>query len=48
MRRRQGTLAQTSVAQVSFGSAATATWTGTSYFDDLAVQTGSTSFIGTA
>jgi hypothetical protein len=43
-----GNTGTASVAQVSFGSAATATWTGTSYFDDLAVQTGTTSFIGPA
>jgi hypothetical protein len=34
------------LTQVSIGSAATATWTGTSYFDDLAAQAGSTAFIG--
>jgi hypothetical protein len=43
-----GNTGTASIAQVSFGSAATATWTGTSYFDDLAVQTGTTSFIGPA
>jgi len=37
-----------SVAQVSFGSAATATWTGASFLDDLAVRTSTTSFIGPA
>jgi hypothetical protein len=34
------------ITQVSIGSAAAATWTGTGYFDDLAAQAGSTAFIG--
>ena len=40
-----GNTGTVSIAQVSTGSAASATWTGTSYFDDLAVQTATTSFI---
>ena len=43
-----GNTGSASIAQVSFGSAANATWTGTSYFDDLAVQTATISFIGPA
>jgi hypothetical protein len=41
-----GNTGTASISQVSIGSAASATWTGTSYFDDLAAQAGSTAFIG--
>ncbi|HEY3924873.1 MAG TPA: fibronectin type III domain-containing protein [Acidothermaceae bacterium] len=41
-----GNTGTANIAQVSIGSAANATWTGTSYFDDLAAQSGSTTFIG--
>jgi hypothetical protein len=41
-----GNTGTANIAQVSIGSAASATWTGTSYFDDLAAQAGSTAFIG--
>jgi hypothetical protein len=43
-----GNTGTASITQVSIGSAATATWTGTSFFDDLAIQSGSTTFIGPA
>ncbi|HEY5051603.1 MAG TPA: fibronectin type III domain-containing protein [Acidothermaceae bacterium] len=41
-----GNTGTTNITQVSIGSAASATWVGTSYFDDLAVQSLSTAFIG--
>jgi hypothetical protein len=41
-----GNTGTANISQVSIGSAASATWTGTSYFDDLAAQAGSTAFIG--
>jgi hypothetical protein len=41
-----GNTGTANLTQVSIGSAASATWTGTSYFDDLAAQAGSTAFIG--
>jgi hypothetical protein len=41
-----GNTGTANVAEVVIGSVATATWTGTSYFDDVAVQPGSTAFIG--
>ena len=41
-----GNTGTANLTQVLIGSAASATWTGTSYFDDLAVQPSSTSFIG--
>jgi len=41
-----GNTGTANITQVSIGSAASATWTGTSYFDDLAAQPGSTAFIG--
>jgi hypothetical protein len=41
-----GNTGTATITQVSIGSAASATWTGTSYFDDLAAQPGTTSFIG--
>ncbi len=41
-----GNTGTAALTQVSIGSAATATWTGTSYFDDLAAQAGSTAYIG--
>jgi len=41
-----GNTGSANLTQVLIGSAASATWTGTSYFDDLAVQPSSTSFIG--
>jgi hypothetical protein len=41
-----GNTGTANIAQVSIGSPASATWTGTSYFDDLAAQAGSTAFIG--
>jgi hypothetical protein len=41
-----GNTGTANLTQVLIGSAATSTWTGTSYFDDLAVQPSSTSFIG--
>jgi Fibronectin type III domain len=41
-----GNTGTANITQVSIGSAANATWTGTSYFDDLAAQAGSTAFIG--
>jgi hypothetical protein len=41
-----GNTGTAAITQVSIGSAATATWAGTSYFDNLATQAGSTAFIG--
>ena len=41
-----GNTGTANIAQVSIGSPASATWTGTSYFDDVAAQAGSTAFIG--
>ena len=41
-----GNTGTANITQVSIGSAANATWTGTSYFDDLAADAGSTVFIG--
>jgi hypothetical protein len=41
-----GNTGTAAITQVSIGSAAIATWTGTSYFDNLAAQAGSTAFIG--
>ena len=41
-----GNTGSAAITQVSIGSPASATWTGTSYFDDLAAQAGSTAFIG--
>jgi hypothetical protein len=41
-----GNTGTANITQVSMGSAATATWTGTSFFDDLAAQSGTTAFIG--
>ena len=41
-----GNTGTANITQVSFGSSASATWTGTSYFDDLAVESLSTAFIG--
>jgi hypothetical protein len=41
-----GNTGTANITQVSIGSAASATWTGTSYFDDLAAESGSTAFIG--
>lgn len=41
-----GNTGTANLTQVALGSAASSTWTGTSYFDDLAVQPSSTSFIG--
>ncbi len=41
-----GNTGTTNITQVSIGSAANATWAGTSYFDDLAVQSLSTTFVG--
>jgi hypothetical protein len=41
-----GNTGTANISQVSIGSPASATWTGTSYFDDLDVQPGSTAFIG--
>ncbi len=41
-----GNTGAASIVQVTVGSTANATWTGTSYFDDIATQTPSTSFIG--
>jgi hypothetical protein len=41
-----GNTGTANITAVSIGSAASATWTGTSYFDDLAAQSGSTAFIG--
>jgi hypothetical protein len=41
-----GNTGTAAITQVSIGSAATATWTGASYFDNLAAQAGSTAFIG--
>ena len=41
-----GNTGSANIAQVSIGSAASATWTGTSYFDDLAAESGSTVLIG--
>jgi hypothetical protein len=41
-----GNTGTANITQVSFGSPASATWTGTSYFDDLAADPGSTAFIG--
>jgi hypothetical protein len=41
-----GNTGTANITQVSIGSAATATWTGTSFFDDLAAQSGTTAFIG--
>jgi hypothetical protein len=41
-----GNTGTANITQVLMGSVATATWTGTSYFDDLAAQSGTTTFIG--
>ncbi len=41
-----GNTGTANLTQVFIGSAANATWTGTSYLDDLAVQPSATSFIG--
>jgi hypothetical protein len=41
-----GNTGTANIAEVAFGSPASATWTGTSYFDDLAAQPSSTAFIG--
>ena len=41
-----GNTGTANITQVAIGSAASATWTGTSYFDDLAAQPGSTAFVG--
>jgi hypothetical protein len=41
-----GNTGTANLTQVFIGSAASATWTGTSYLDDLAVQPSSTAFIG--
>jgi hypothetical protein len=41
-----GNTGTANITQVSIGSAASATWTGTSFFDDLAVQSLSTAFVG--
>ena len=41
-----GNTGTANLTQVMLGSAASSTWTGTSYFDDLAVQPSSTAFIG--
>ena len=41
-----GNTGSANITQVSFGSPASATWTGTSLFDNLAAQAATTSFIG--
>ncbi|HEY5202584.1 MAG TPA: fibronectin type III domain-containing protein [Acidothermaceae bacterium] len=41
-----GNTGAANITQVTVGSTATATWTGTSYFDDVATQSPSTAFIG--
>ncbi len=41
-----GNTGTANIAQVSIGSTASATWVGTSYFDNLAVESLSTAFIG--
>jgi hypothetical protein len=41
-----GNTGSANITQVSIGSAASATWTGTSFFDDLAAESLSTAFIG--
>ena len=41
-----GNTGTANITQVSIGSAASATWAGTSYFDDLAAESLSTAFIG--
>jgi hypothetical protein len=41
-----GNTGTANITQVSIGSAASATWVGTSMFDDLAIQSGSSTFIG--
>ena len=41
-----GNTGAANITQVTVGSTASATWTGTSYFDDIAAQSPSTAFIG--
>ena len=41
-----GNTASANITEVRFGSAASVTWTGTSYFDELAVVNGSSTYIG--
>jgi hypothetical protein len=41
-----GNTGTANIAQVSIGSAASATWAGTSWFDDLAAESLSTAFVG--
>jgi len=41
-----GNTGTANITQVSIGSAASATWAGTSWFDDLAAESQSTAFIG--
>ncbi|HEY3924872.1 MAG TPA: fibronectin type III domain-containing protein [Acidothermaceae bacterium] len=41
-----GNTGTANITQVSIGSAASATWAGTSFFDDLAAESQSTAFIG--
>lgn len=41
-----GNTGSTNITDIRFGSVATASWTGTMYFDDLATNNGTTSYIG--
>ena len=41
-----GNTASATITTVNFGSAASTTWTGTSYYDDLAVVNGTTTYVG--